>query len=59
MLGEKQVIFKDRIIKELEWGLDGDVDKMWIEIASCIKRVAKEHVKSKGWETWWWNAEAQ
>jgi hypothetical protein len=58
VLGEKQVIFKDRRIKELKWGLDGDVDKMWIEIASCIKRVAKEqHVKSKGCrlpnkETW-------
>ena len=40
-------MFKD--IKKCKWGLDKDIDKIWNEMASCIKRVGKEVLgESKG-----------
>ncbi len=42
MKGEKQVVFKDKMIKEGKRGLVKNVNKMWNEMASYIKRVAKE-----------------
>ena len=39
------------MIKKGKWVLDKDVDKMWNEIASWIKKVAKEiHNEPKGCE---------
>jgi hypothetical protein len=44
---------------------EGKYGKMWNEMASCIKRVAKEILgKSKEcgrptMETWWWNEDVQ
>jgi len=40
--GEKQDVFKDKMVKESMWNLDKDNFKMWNEMASCIKRVAKK-----------------
>ena len=65
VLRERQDVFKDKIIKEGKWNLDKDVDKMWNEMTTCIKRVAKDILgESKGCgkptkETWWWNTELQ
>jgi hypothetical protein len=58
LMGEKQDMFKDKMIKERKWNLDEDVDKMRNEMANCIKRVAKDVLgESKGYgqptkETW-------
>lgn len=47
--GEKQDVFKDKLVKESMWDLDKDNVKMWNEMASCIKRVAKKVIgESKG-----------
>lgn len=47
--GEKQDEFKDKLVKESMWDLDKDNVKMWSEVASCIKRVAKKVIgESKG-----------
>jgi hypothetical protein len=35
-------VFKDKTVKGGKWGLHKDVDKMRNEMASYIKRVAKE-----------------
>lgn len=49
MKGEKQDVFKDKLVKESMWDLDKDNVKMWNEMASCIKRVAKKVIgESKG-----------
>lgn len=46
---EKQDEFKDKLVKESMWDLDKDNVKMWSEVASCIKRVAKKVIgESKG-----------
>ncbi len=46
---EKQDVFKDKMIKEGKWNLDKDVDRIWNEMANCIKRVAKDVLgESKG-----------
>ena len=34
--GEKQDVFKDKMIKEGKWDVDEDTDKMWNEMANCI-----------------------
>ena len=65
MKGEKQDVFKDKMIKEGKWNLDEGVDRMWNEMAKCIKRAAKDVLgesKGCGWptkETGWWNKEVQ
>ena len=47
--GEKQDVFKDKMIKEGKWNLDEGVDRMWNEMAKCIKRAAKDVLgESKG-----------
>ena len=49
MKGEKQDVFKDKMIKEGKWNLDEGVDRMWNEMAKCIKRAAKDVLgESKG-----------
>ena len=58
--GEKQYVFKDKIIKKEKWEPYEDVDKIWNEMTTCIKRESKEELGESegcGWatkETWWW-----
>lgn len=40
--GEKKYSFKDKMTKDGKWDLDEEVDKMWNEMAACIKRVVKD-----------------
>lgn len=40
--GEKEDSFKDKMTKEGKWDLYEDVDNMWNETATCIKRVVKD-----------------
>jgi len=46
--GEKQDVFKDKMIKKGKWNLDEDVDKMWNEMATCTKGCGQPTK-----ETWW------
>ena len=47
--GEKQDVFKDKMIEEGKWNFDEDIKRMWNELAKCIKRVAKDILgESKG-----------
>jgi hypothetical protein len=39
-------VFKDKLIKKCKWGLDKDIDKIWNEMASCIKRVVKKYLEN-------------
>ena len=47
MKGDKQVVFKDKMIKEGKWGLYEAVHKMWNEMSSyIIKRVIKRYLEN-------------
>ena len=35
--GEKQDVFKDKMIKEEKWNLDEDVDKIWMKLLIVLK----------------------
>jgi hypothetical protein len=43
----------------------GDVDSMWMKIATCIRKVASQELgvikggKCESKETWWWNENMQ
>ncbi|KAM1334369.1 hypothetical protein COP2_010404 [Malus domestica] len=63
--GEKQVIFKEKVITQCGWDREGEASQRWDSMASCIRKVAKEVLgESKGFaphqnESWWWNEEVQ
>jgi len=63
--GEKYVRFKDRLTVEGPWDVVGDANRMWEDMSSVIRKVAKEICgESRGGrldsrETWWWNDEVQ
>ncbi|MCX8814367.1 exonuclease/endonuclease/phosphatase family protein, partial [Vibrio parahaemolyticus] len=63
--GEKKDLFRDNILKEKIWDLDGEVNKLWNEITTCIKKNAKEILGESigmaplGKEGWWWNEKIQ
>ncbi|KAM1519454.1 hypothetical protein ACFX1Z_022250 [Malus domestica] len=63
--GEKQAIFKKKVITQCVWDREGEASQRWDSMASCIQKVAKEVLgESKGFashqkESWWWNEEVQ
>ena len=63
--GEKQEVLKERLSREVRWGLEGNSDSMWNTVADGIRRISKEVLgESKGKgpiskETWWWDDEVQ
>jgi hypothetical protein len=57
--------FKDRVLKEGSWHERGDANSMWMEMTTCIRKVASEEfrvtkgVKHEAKKTWWWNEKVQ
>jgi hypothetical protein len=57
--------FKERVLKEDPWHEGGDANSMWMEMATCFRKVAsKEFRVTKGGKreakkTWWWNEKMQ
>jgi len=58
--GEKVTKVTEKIKIESKWGLDQDVNKMWEEMADCIRQSAKEVLGVPRGESgrmrgaWWW-----
>jgi hypothetical protein len=40
--GEVAQTFKKRVSKEGSWEEEGDIDNMWMKMATCIRKVASE-----------------
>jgi len=63
--GEKVNRLVKKIKIEGRWGLGGDANKMWEEMANCIRRSAKEllgvsRVRSGRMRgAWWWGDEVK
>jgi hypothetical protein len=57
--------FKERVLKEGPWHEGGDANSMWMEMTTCIRKVASEEFgvtkggKHEAKETWWWNEKVQ
>jgi hypothetical protein len=51
--------FKERVLKEVSWHEGGDAKSMWMEMTTCIRKVASEEFivtkggKREAKETWW------
>lgn len=62
---ERNDVFKNKMFKEGKWDLYEYVNKMWNEMASCNKSVAKDVLGESEWcgqltkKTQWCNKEAQ
>jgi hypothetical protein len=62
---EAAKMFKERVFKEGPWHEEGDVNNMWMKMATCIRKVTlKEFGVTKGGkcetkETWYWNENVQ
>jgi hypothetical protein len=39
---EVQQTFKERVITEGSWDEKGGADNIWVKLASCIRKVARE-----------------
>jgi len=63
--GENVIKLAEKIKIESKWELEGDANKMWEEIADCIRRSAKEvlgvskRVNGKMGGAWWWGEEVK
>jgi hypothetical protein len=40
--GDTSRVFKDRVIEEEPWKVEGEANSMWEEMATCIRKVATE-----------------
>jgi len=63
--GEKQVIFRSKLMEENVWETQESANLMWEGMANGIRKVAKAVLgESKGFgpkgkESWWWNENVQ
>jgi hypothetical protein len=63
--GEVAQTFKERVIKEGPWEEEGDVDNMWMKMATYIPKVASEEFgvsrgsRSEVRDSWWWKTDVQ
>lgn len=63
--GEKLELFRDKMLREAKWDLEGYSEEMWIAMAGCIRRISQEVLgESKGRgsilkEALWWTTEVQ
>jgi len=57
--------FKERVIKEGPWHEEDDANNMWINMTSCIRKIATEELgvtrggRRETKDTWWWNENVQ
>jgi len=62
---EASQTFKERVIKEGPWHEEDDANNMWINMTSCIRKVASEELgvtrggRRETKNTWWWNENVQ
>jgi hypothetical protein len=48
-LKEVAKMFKERVLKEVPWHEGGDANSMWMNMSTCIRKVASEEFRvSKG-----------
>lgn len=40
--GDTSQVFKDRVIQEGAWSVEGEANRMWEEMVTCIRKVATE-----------------
>ena len=40
--GDASRVFKDRVIEEGAWNVEGEANRMWEEMANCVRKVATE-----------------
>ncbi|PKA62210.1 hypothetical protein AXF42_Ash015095 [Apostasia shenzhenica] len=46
---ENKCIFKKKVLELGQWNINGDTDLMWLTVANCIRKVAKDVLgESKG-----------
>ena len=63
--GDASRVFKDRVIEEGAWNVEGEANRMWEEMANCVRKVATEVFgvtrgnKREPKDTWWWNEDVQ
>ncbi|KAJ7959944.1 Retrovirus-related Pol polyprotein LINE-1 [Quillaja saponaria] len=63
--GGKMALFKDKMLQDDPWRVEGEPNMIWDEMASRIRNTAREVLgESRGRgpptkETWWWNEEVQ
>jgi hypothetical protein len=63
--GEAQQTLKERMIAEGPWGEEGEVDSMWVKMAFCIRKVAREVLgvtkgkKQEPKDTWSWKKDVE
>ncbi|XP_078172001.1 uncharacterized protein LOC144566019 [Carex rostrata] len=63
--GDASRVFKDRVIGEGAWNIEGEANRMWEEMATCVRKVAMEVFgvtrgnKREPKDTWWWNEDMQ
>ena len=59
--GDVSRVFRDRVIEEMTWNVEGEANNMWEEMATCIRKVATEVFavtrgnRHEPKDTWWWN----
>ena len=57
--GEASKVFKEKVIEEGPWNVEGDANSMWEKMATCVRKVASEVLgvtKGSGCDskdTWW------
>ncbi|PKA66012.1 hypothetical protein AXF42_Ash010421 [Apostasia shenzhenica] len=62
---ENKFIFKKKVLELGQWNINGETDLMWLTVANCIRKVAKDVLgESKGMipnnkDTWWWKDDVQ
>lgn len=65
LLGENLELFRDKMLREARWDLEGYSEEMWTRMAGCIRRISQEVFgESKGRgsilkEASWWTTEVQ
>ena len=40
--GDASRVFKDRVMGEGAWNMEGEANQIWDEMATCIRKVATE-----------------
>ena len=40
--GDASRVFKDRVIEEEPWNVEGEANSMWEKMTTCIRKVATE-----------------
>jgi hypothetical protein len=63
--GDASRVFKDRVIEEGAWNVEGEANRMWEEMENCVRKEATEVFgvtrgnKREPKDTWWWNEDVQ